>query len=61
LEIVKLIQGREKIIKDINVVKLKVKQLKLLEKSPSNLKKSNIKEGIYTLGFKMEFCYIEHL
>jgi len=47
-------------VKDINVVKLKVKQLKLLEGSPSDLKKSNIEKGLYALGFEIGFNYIEY-
>ena len=53
-------QGGKQIIEDINMVKLKVKQLKLLKGSPSDLKKSNITKGIRALGFKMEFCHIKH-
>ena len=47
-------------MEDVNVVKLKVKQLKLLEGSPSNLEKSNIEEGLRALGFKIGFNCIEY-
>jgi len=47
-------------MEDVNVVKLKVKQLKLLEGSPSNLEKSNIEEGLRALGFKIGFNRIEY-
>jgi len=46
-------------VKNINIVKLKVKQLKLLKESP--IEKSNIEEGLYALGFKIGFYYVEHL
>ena len=47
-------------MEDINAAKLKVKQLKLLEGSPSDLEKSNIEEGLYALGFKIWFNRIEY-
>jgi len=47
-------------MEDVNAVKLKVKQLKLLEGSLSDLEKSNIEKGLRTLGFKIGFYYIEH-
>jgi len=48
-------------VKDVNVVKLKVKQLKLLEKSLSDLKKNNVEEGLCALGFKIGFYHMEYL
>jgi len=54
-------QGGKQIIEDINTAKLKVKQLKLLEGSPSDLEKSNIKKGLRILGFKIDFNNIKHL
>ena len=42
------------------MAKLRVKQSKLLEGSPSDLGKSNLEEGLYALGFKIGFYYIEH-
>jgi len=47
-------------VEDINAAKLKVKQLKLLEGSPSDLEKSNVKKGLRILGFKMDFNSIKH-
>jgi len=40
-------------VENVNVAKLKVKQLKLLEGSPSDLEKSNVEEGLRALGFKI--------
>jgi len=54
-------QSGKQIVEDVNAVKLKVKQSKLLEGSPSNLEKSNIEEGLRALGFKIGFYYIEYL
>jgi len=48
-------------MKDVNVAKLKVKQSKLLEESLSDLEKNNVEEGLYALGFKIKFYYIEYL
>jgi len=53
-------QSGEKIVEDVNVAKLKVKQLKLLEGFFNNLEKSNVKEGLHVLGFKIGFNYIEY-
>ena len=59
LETVGLMQGGKQIVEDVNAVKLKVKQLKLL-KGSSDLEKSNVKGGVRALGFEMEFCCIEY-
>jgi len=48
-------------VKDVNAAKLKVKQLKLLEESPSDLEKNNVEKGLYTLGFKIGFYHVEYL
>ena len=48
-------------MKDVNVAKLKVKQLKLLEEFLSDLEKNNIEEGLCTLDFKIEFYRVEYL
>ena len=48
-------------MEDVNAAKLKIKQLKLLEESLSDLKESNIEEGLHALGFKMGFYCIEYL
>lgn len=61
LKTVGLIESGEQIVENINIVKLKVKQLKLLKGPPSNLEESNIKKGVHTLGFKIEFYYIKYL
>ena len=53
-------QGREQIVEDVNAAKLKVKQSKLLEGSPSDLEKSNAEEGLRALGFEMGFNRVEH-
>ena len=47
-------------MEDVNAVKLKVKQLKLLKGSFSDLEKSNIEESLRALGFKIGFYYIEY-
>lgn len=43
------------------MVKLRVKQLKLLEGYPSDLEKSNVEEGMCALGFKMGFYRMGNL
>jgi len=48
-------------MEDKNAAKLKVKQLKLLEGSSSNLEKSNIEKGLRVLGFKIDFNSVKHL
>ena len=54
-------QSGEQIVEDVNVAKLKVKQLKLLKGSFNNLEKSNVQKDLRALGFKMGFYYIKHL
>jgi len=54
-------QSGEKIVEDVNAAKLKVKQLKLLKGSFSDLEKSNAEEGLRALGFKIGFNHIEYL
>lgn len=60
LEAVGLMQGGKQIVEDVNAAKLKVKQSKLLEGSPSDLEKSNAEEGLRVLGFKMDFNSVKH-
>ena len=60
LERVELMQGGKQIVEDVNVAKLRVKQSKLLEGSPSDLGKSNLEEGLRALGFEIGFYRVEH-
>ena len=53
-------KGGKQIVEDVNAAKLKVKQSKLLEGSPSDLEKSNVEEGLRALGFEMGFYHMEH-
>jgi len=48
-------------VEDINVVKLKVKQLKLLEGFFNDLEKSNAEKGLCALGFEIGFNCMEYL